>query len=232
MNEVGRAICECLLEVEVERCKRKSDPALSARVDAIKAFQHRRFARTYSDLLSSPKYDKAARFFLDELYGPYDFAERDRQFERVVPGLVRIFSDDIVATVHALAELHCISERLDTRMGVAVAEPAFDESAYCRAWRHVGERELRSRQIDLTLDVGRALDRYTKRPLLRHSLRALRGPAQLAGVATLQRFLELGFDTFREMPDPSYFLDIVERRERHLAATLFGGSCTTHITWP
>ena len=74
-----------------ERASRATDPALAASVEAVKAYQQRRFAATYSDLLHSPRYAGAARFFLDELYGPRDFSERDAQFARVVPALVRLF---------------------------------------------------------------------------------------------------------------------------------------------
>jgi hypothetical protein len=37
----------------------------------------------------------------------------------------------------------------------------------------------------------------------------------------LQAFLESGFDTFREMRGAREFLDIVVRRERAIAASLF-----------
>jgi hypothetical protein len=71
--------------------------------------------------------------------------------------------------------------------------------------------------------VGSALDRYTRNPLLRHSLRLMRGPASAAGLGALQHFLETGFDTFREMRGAAYFLDTVAQRERRLAAQLFAG---------
>ncbi len=58
----------------------------------------------------------AARFFLDDLYGPEDFTRRDEQFARVVPGLVRLFPQEIVGTVISLGELHALSEQFDTAM--------------------------------------------------------------------------------------------------------------------
>ena len=47
---------------------------------------------------------KAARFFLNRLYGPGDFSERDEQFERLVPALTRAFSGSVATTVMHLAE--------------------------------------------------------------------------------------------------------------------------------
>jgi len=73
------------------------------------------------------------------------------------------------------------------------------------------------------LDVGQALDALTRKPLLRHSLRLMRGPAMAAGLSALQRFLETGFDTFRAMRGAEGLLDTIARRERSLAAELFAG---------
>ena len=42
-------------------------------------------ARTLPVLQGDARYAGAARFFLDELYGPGDFSQRDAQFARVVP---------------------------------------------------------------------------------------------------------------------------------------------------
>ena len=46
---------------------------------------------------------------LDELYGPQDFSDRDAQFARVVPALVRLFPQELVETVAVLARLHALS---------------------------------------------------------------------------------------------------------------------------
>ncbi len=223
MSPEGLRILDCLERVRAERTRRATDAALSARVRAIKAFQQERFARTYADLLADPRYAGAARFFLDELYGPGDFAQRDDQFGRIVPGLVRLFTTEVVQTVLALSQLHALSEELDTAMGRALAQPAVDDGRYGEAWRAVGQPEQRESQIVLTLAVGNALDRYTRKPLLRQGLRLMRKPAEAAGLGALQHFLETGFDTFREMRGAEQFLGTVARRERALAAALFAG---------
>ncbi len=223
MNPVGLQILEHLRSVDAERKRRVADPALGERVQAIKTFQQARFVRTYADLLASARYARTARFFLDEIYGPGDFAPRDDQFARIVPGLVRLFSAEVARTVLALAQLHALSEVLDTAMGQALSRPAVDDESYGQAWRAVGQPEQRERQIMLMLTVGEALDQYTRRPLLRQALRVMRKPAELAGVGALQHFLETGFDTFREMRGAREFLDTVATRERALAAALFAG---------
>lgn len=191
------------------------------RVQALKAYQQCRFAHTYADLLATPRYGAAARFFLDELYGPSDFSHRDAQFARVVPALVRLFPRDVVATVATLAGLHALSEQLDSAMAHALDGPEVDALAYVAAWRSVGHAREREQQVALTLDVGRELDTLTRKPLLRHSLRMMRGPARAAGLSALQGFLESGFDTFLAMRGAQEFLSTVSTREHALLSALF-----------
>ena len=221
MHSESQAILENLRRVEAERRDREGDPALAAATLAVKRFQHARFAKTYADLLESPRYRAAASFFLDELYGPQDFRERDAQFARIVSPLVGMFPSEVVMTVLALSELHALSENLDTRMARALAAERVNAASYALAWQAVGLAPERQRQIELLVRVGHSLDQYVARPYLRHALRLMRGPAVAAGLGALQRFLESGFDTFREMRGSSAFLSLISERERILAQKLF-----------
>jgi len=222
MSLDAAAILDELRAVERERAMRAADPGLAGAVERVKHYQQRRFSHTYSDLLDSERYRGATRFFLDDLYGPRDFSERDGQFARVVPTLVRLFPHDTVETVHTLARLHALSERLDSTMGEHLRDAAgVDAPTYLVAWQRTGDPAARERQIALTLEIGASLDRLTRKPLLRQSLHLMRGPARAAGLGELQRFLETGFDTFRAMRGAQDFLGMVGQRERRLAAALF-----------
>jgi hypothetical protein len=222
MSPAAQAILAHLQSVADDRQAQAQDPLLASRVQAVKRHQHRRFEQTYADQGADPRTAAAADFFLTDLYGPGDFSARDQQFGRIVPTLDRLFPADIVRTVQDLAELHALSERLDLQMGRAIEGAAVDEATYARAWRQVGQAAQRERQIELMLAVGRALAGFTRNPLLRHSLRLMRKPAQIAGLDALHTFLERGFDTFRRLPDPTRFLETIAQRERALAADLFG----------
>ena len=224
MSAEARSILLQLDVVDRERCARNADPALAESVVGLKSYQQRRFAGTYADLLSNLRYAPAARFFLDELYGPRDFSSRDAQFARVVPAMVRLFPAEIVRTVQTLADLHALSETLDTLMARRLQGRDIDRLAYVDAWQHVGDPAQRERQIALTLTVGSDLDRLTRKPLLRGALHMMRGPAKAAGLPALQAFLEVGFDTFKAMGGAAEFLSTVGLRERALAQALFSTS--------
>lgn len=223
LNARGEEILACLRDVKAERLRRAADPALAAQVAAVKQFQHARFERTYADLLASARYARASRFFLEDLYGPGDFTARDEQFARIVPALVRLFPHELVATVAAVARLHALSERLDSLMAQACGTKPVDAEAYMRAWCVVGRHDDRRQQIALMLEVGQALDGYTRKPLLRQSLRLMAGPARAAGLSALHGFLVNGFETFREMRGAQEFLSTIQSRETELAARLFQG---------
>jgi hypothetical protein len=223
VNTAGEQILRHLSEVEAQRARRAADAALARDVAAVKHFQHGRFEHTYADLGANPRYAAATAFFLEDLYGPTDFSRRDAQFARVVPALVRLFPDELVGTVAELSALHALSEQLDSAMGAVLEGRALNGACYGQLWRQVGQQDSRYRQISLMLAVGKALDRYTRNPLLRTSLRLMRKPAQAAGLGELQSFLEKGFDTFAAMRGAAEFLALIDRRERALAQALFAG---------
>ena len=223
MRSSGQSILKHLSAVNAERARRATSPKLAAKVLAIKGYQHRRFAHTYADLLASTRYVATARFFMEELYGPQDFTRRDSQFARVVPALVRLFPKEIVKMVDALAELHALSEALDTRMAIELEDTAVEASSYTTAWQATGGVAERKQQIALTLQVGKALDVLTRNALVRGSLRLMRGPAQAGGMKELHQFLETGFETFKAMDGAAEFLALVKNREQLLVSALFAG---------
>ena len=214
-------IAHHLETVAAERERRAASPVLLEKVTVLKAFQQRRFAHTYADLLASPRYGPAARYFLDELYGPKDFSARDAQFARVAPSIARVFPKEVAGTLDILSELHALSETLDTAMGLQLASERVTASDYIAAWQGVGRAADRNRQIDVTLSIATQLDRITRLPLLRNALRLMRGPARAAGLGELQRSLETGFDTFKAMKGADEFIAFIAERERALAAALF-----------
>jgi hypothetical protein len=221
MSVAAASILSHLEAVAQERAVRQMQPNLESSVKAVKSFQQRRFSKTYADLLTSPRYGAASRFFLSELYGPVDFTERDAQFAKVVPALVRLFPNEIVETVSILAELHALSETLDSAMGRELTSATLCSREYVLAWQRVGRSEARATQVRLTVEVAGRLDRLTRNPLLRNGLRLMRGPAASAGLGELQRFLESGFDTFGAMKGAKDFIAMVQTRETELASALF-----------
>jgi len=193
----------------------------------LRGWQAARFERTYADLMASDRYRPAAEFFLSDLYGPKDFSERDRELERLLPALTRILP---ASAIHALAvgvELDLLSESLDSAMVQAFlaaglgAGDDISEAAYAEAYRACGNRRGREAQITLILQIGDAIDRLTRKPLLRAAIALIKGPAHASGMGALYDFLDRGFNAFRQMQGASEFLAIIRDRESLILARLF-----------
>ena len=220
--DAAQTIRHAVARVAAIRSEAKSNPALQAALASIKSFQGKRFEATYTDLLASAEYGAAARFFLDDLYSDKDYSQRDAQFSRIAGALQKFFPQQVVATAVFLAQLHVLTEELDQHMAQAWLDAATlvagnDVARYVAAWRLVGRSEDRARQLDMVLSVGKDLDRLTRTTGLRLMLRMMRGPATAAGLGSLQKFLEAGFDTFASMSGKGSrareFLAIIHDRE-------------------
>lgn len=230
MTDAARDILRHLQSVFDERAARARDSSLAERVHALKHYQQQRFCNTYADLLGMPRYAGAARFFLDELYGPEDFSTRDEQFARIVPAMVKLFPAGIVETVQLLASLHALSERLDSEMARVLPGPRVAAADYVQAWQSTGNPAAREQQVDLMLRIGRALDQYTRKPMWSTTLRMMRGPAKAAGLNDLQTFLESGFEAFKAMRGAEQFLQTIALRERALIERLFSADAVAQAT--
>ncbi len=205
------------------------DAATRARRDELRAWQARRLAFTHRDLLESPRYAAATRFFLDELYGAKDFSQRDAELARVIPMLTRFLPGAALETIADAVELDALSERLDLATAKALAGDAalrgrpIDDEAYARAFRAAGSRTDRERQVELVEHIGRALDRLVRHPLLGGLLGAMEGPARLAGFSAMHEFLASGFRAFRAMKGADTFLKAVVERETALMQRIWAG---------
>lgn len=198
--------------------------ALGPAVSAVKRWQALRFRASYRDFLDSPVQGAAARFFLEELYGDHDFAERDAQFGRIAGALERLFPEAVAELAVDLAEMHALTETLDHTMAshwLALGTHEPDVRRYVRAWRLTGRRDARERQLAVVQHMGNELARLTRSKSLLMALKMMRRPAQAAGLGALQQFLERGFAAFGALGDARIFLATIAAREQRWIDALF-----------
>lgn len=190
-----------------------ADPDFNASVTAVKVWQQRRLRRSYAELAADPRYARAIAFFLDELYGTKDSAIRDRDLVRMYPTMKRLLPKFAFNTVDHALELDVLSEEFDQAIAKLLMGKRLTEASYAEAFRAVGRRADRLRQVVLMQEVGEGMDRVVKKPLLYATLKMLRKPAQMAGLGEMQRFLETGFSAFRHMNGADHFLKTIALRE-------------------
>lgn len=201
-----------------------STAGLERAVTEVKQLQAQRFRATYADFLQNPRYALATRFFLDELYGVHDFAQRDAQFSRIAGALERLFPQAVAQLAVDLAETHALTEVLDHQLAAhwLAQDPGLPAAQrYTSSWRQTGDRAARARQLAVVQHMGLELQRLTRMKPLRLALRMMRKPAQAAGLDALQHFLESGFDAFSSLGDAREFLDAIRTRESTWIETLF-----------
>ena len=203
---------------------RGPERALPARLKELKRWQSARLESSYADLEAEPRYQAATAFFLDDLYGPKDFSGRDQAMLRIVPVMKRLLPDTAVETAALAIELEALSEDLDHRLAAALAPGPIDVATYGEAYRASATVQERAHQVDLIEAVGLRMDALVARPLVARTLKLMRRPAQLAGLADLQDFLERGFEAFRVMNGAEEFLAVVRARETQVLKRLFSGS--------
>lgn len=207
------------------RAQGRGEPRLEERRRAFRLWQADRLGRTHADLLASARFREAALFFLTDLYGPEDLSRHAEDVRRILPLMAKTLPDPALETVADAMELDALSEELDAAMieRLGSRAVALTPHVYGDAYREVGRRADRTRQIDLIDHLGRSLDALTRQRFIGSALRMMRKPAEVAGLGALQSFLERGYGAFRTMRGASDFVDLVVARERAVSDALFAG---------
>lgn len=205
--------------------ERRANPGLATALDRLAQWQAARLHGTYADLAAQERYAGAVAFFENDLYGSADFAQRDADIARVVPVMMLMLPESVIATMAHAMELNALSHELDRALleRLPRADGVFTSAEYCRAYCAMDNRPARERQIDLIGEIGAGLDVYVRKPLIQTALVMMRQPSRLAGLSVLHDFLERGFAAFHKMNGAAVFLATIDRRERELMNALFAG---------
>lgn len=219
-TDLQNRLAQALDAVKTLRGQLAADSQLSKRWSAVKQFQADRLRATYQDLLASDRYREPCEFFLDELYGAHDFDQRDAEAQRVVPKLAKMLPTRALETLLLAVQLDEMSERFDSDMARKIALPV-TASNYADAYLTVASEAERERQIEVVDEIGRALDKLARFPMLSTMLHMMKGPAEMWGLSHLHHFLQRGFDAFAGMGSARDFLATIRRRESTVNHRLF-----------
>jgi hypothetical protein len=198
----------------------QGEPRKLARLQALQRWQVRRLEQTYADYFARPRYRDAISFFTHDLYGPHDYAQRDRDLKTVLAPWQRILPARALHAVTTALELESLTIELDLSLLDALAEREVDTKSYALAYRGAGRQAERRRQIELIVACGQALDALAAHPWVHRALRLAKTPARLAGVLVLHEFLERGFDAFAKMGSATELLNAIDQRETAIMENL------------
>ncbi|MCW8092573.1 FFLEELY motif protein [Alteromonas sp. ASW11-130] len=195
-------------------------------IHQLQAWQCERLLVSHQDLAQQQPYQDAMGFFVDELYGPKDFSQRDADIARVIPKLAKVLPDKAMFALEDALALNALSFDLDLEVTEALAGQALDRDSYAVAYRKVGRKEDRQKQLDLIYDLGMQLNDVIKIKGIGMLIKLARRPAKVAGLLTLHEFLERGFQSFKLIGDVHGFVDPVVSRERELMEKLLAPETT------
>ena len=195
-------------------------------VHQLQQWQCERLLVTHSDLAQQPAYQQAMAFFVEELYGPKDFSQRDADIARVVPKLAKVLPNTAMNALNDALALNALSFELDQKMvsaleGKSLHDEPRNNDIYAMAYRQVGEQEARERQIAIIRDLGHQLADVVDIRGIGMLISLSRRPAKLAGLLSLHEFLQRGYETFKKLGDVNSFIDPVIAREEQIMLQLF-----------
>lgn len=224
-DDIIQRLVDRLAFVSNLRASGKKASSTSSRRLALRAWQAARLARTHADLLEDAHFGGAAAFFLADIYDLKDLSKRDAAIKRIVPIMTNLLPSAGLETVADAVELDALTESLDAEMVAALGSKvtSLDGPSYGVAYRTVGRRADRERQILLIDHLGHALDSLAHQPLIGSTLAMMRMPARLMGLRDLQDLLERGYGALSGIGDVKVFLRLIMTRERRLMKALFAG---------
>ncbi len=194
-------------------------------IHQLQYWQCERLLISHDDLAKQQRYQKAMAFFVEELYGPKDFSQRDADLVRVIPKLAKVLPEKAMNAMNDALSLNALSFDLDMAMAQYLTQHYPDSDInrdnYAKAYRSVGRYKDRAHQIDIISHLGDQLAEVIKVRGIGMLISLSRRPAKMAGLLALHEFLERGFNAFKAIGDVQSFIRPVLSREKALMQALF-----------
>jgi hypothetical protein len=185
-------------------------------IQAVQAWQCKRLLTTHQDMYQQKRFQPAVMFFIDELYGPNDFSQRDKDIARLVPKMSKILPDKALQSLASALHLNTLSFELDFNMGKQLKGSKITADTYATAYINCDNVNDRQQQIEFIRTLGNDLADVVKMKGISSLLFISRKPAKMAGVLALHEFLERGFKAFKHLGNVEEFINPVVEKERQI----------------
>lgn len=217
------------------------DAKLLPLIQGIQAWQTLRMQSTHQAHMNNPNTAPALAFFVEQIYGPEDFSQRDAQIKRVVPKMHRYLPSKALLSLESALRLHALSYELDyvlaleLKKHVTTANRQFvasgqtdvnkrviiNQQTYAAAFVSGQNGHLRQEQISLLEELGNNLIDAVSIKGVAMMLALSKHPARMKGLQTLHLFLQDGYKAFKKIPNSQAFMSEIVSKEAHLVASLF-----------
>jgi hypothetical protein len=209
--------------------RRAKGEAPDPRMGILRRWQSNRLSRTYTDLLQSERFAPACQFFLEEIYGDKDFAQRDNDVAQVYGILQKFIPAQLLYPLTLTIAVHTLTQQLDQQLLKMMTDELgltdrVTLALYTEAYRRCDNFDDRVKQIEWIRDIGQRLDEIVRQPLTGPTVAVIRGPARNAGWSELVDFLDRGYAAFKHMRGAKQFIEVIRTRERRALDRIYANA--------
>lgn len=193
---------------------------LMTTIRSVQTWQCKRLLATHQDMYQQKRFKPAVEFFIDELYGPNDFSQRDQDIARIVPKMSKFLPEKALQSLATALHLNTLSFELDFALARKLVDSNIDRDTYAKAYISCDNLASRQQQIDYIRVLGNDLAEVVKMKGIASLLFISRKPAKIAGVLALHEFLERGFKSFKNLGNAEDFIIPVVDKEQQIMLQL------------
>lgn len=189
-------------------------------IRAVQAWQCKRLLASHQHMYQQKRFKPAVEFFINELYGPNDFSQRDHDIARIVPKMSKFLPESALQSLASALHLNTLSFELDFDLAKKLVDTEINRDSYAKAYVDCNNLATRQQQIDYIRTLGNDLADVVKMKGISSLLFISRKPAKMAGVLALHEFLEKGFKSFKNIGNVEDFITPVIDKEHQIMQLL------------
>jgi hypothetical protein len=189
-------------------------------IRAVQAWQCKRLLVSHQDMYQQKRFKPAVGFFINELYGPNDFSQRDQDIARIVPKMSKFLPEKALQSLASALYLNTLSFELDFDLAKQLLNTEINRDTYAKAYISSDNIANRQKQIDYIRTLGNDLAEVVKMKGISSLLFISRKPAKMAGVLALHEFLDKGFKSFKNLGNVEDFITPVVNKEHQIMQQL------------
>ena len=189
-------------------------------IRTVQAWQCKRLLVSHQGMYQQKRFRPAVEFFINELYGPNDFSQRDQDIARIVPKMSKFLPEKALCSLASALHLNTLSFELDFDLAKELVDTEINRDSYAKAYINCDNLANRQQQIDYIRTLGNDLADVVKMKGIASLLFISRKPAKMAGVLALHEFLEKGFKSFKNLGNVEDFIIPVVNKESEIMQQL------------
>jgi hypothetical protein len=224
MNDYTQQIIRHLHGINTMQ-KIAEEAELMTTIKAVQSWQCKRLLVSHQHMYQQKRFKPAVEFFINELFGPNDFSQRDKDIARIIPKMSTFLPQKALQSLACALHLNTLSFELDFELAKRLVDTTINRDTYAKAYISCNNFASRQQQIDYIRNLGNDLADVVKIKGISSLLFISRKPAKMAGVLALHEFLEKGFKSFKNMGNVEDFITPLVNKEREIMQQIANPNC-------